>query len=84
MGSMAEDRDDEDVSMMEGRVRELLENEVTPFRIKLINGDAHDVGSTEEAAVLALGLYIASPDGNWAEFPYTSIVSLESLVVFEG
>jgi hypothetical protein len=52
----------------------------SPFRIKLINGDAHDVSDPMMAAPLQRSLYLAPHDGEWVEFRYNRIASLESLL----
>ncbi len=70
--------------MIEEEIMDLLSREpFLPFRIKLVNGDAHDVNGPDNVAVLDQGLYIASQDGLWAEFPFDRVASLESLVLFE-
>jgi hypothetical protein len=61
----------------------LLDREpFSPFRIKLINGDAHDVSEPATAAPLERGVYLAPHDREWAEFRYNRIASLESLLEF--
>ena len=70
--------------MMSDEVVELLRRDpFQPFRIKLINGDGHDIANPAIVAVLEKGLYIASLDGHWAQFRYNQITSLESLVQYE-
>jgi hypothetical protein len=70
--------------MMEEEVKRLLVRDpFEPFRIKLVNGDAHDVNAPDFVAILEEGLYIASHDGLWVEFPYDRIASLECLIAFE-
>jgi len=67
--------------VIEREIRILLRREpFMPFRIKLVNGDGHDVGYPDLVAVLEEGLYVASSDGHWAQFPFERIASLESLV----
>jgi hypothetical protein len=67
--------------MIEAEVIDLLlRDPFEPFRVKLVNGDIHDIGNPEVVAVLEEGLYIASQDGNWAQFPFDRIASLESLI----
>ncbi len=64
-------------------MRELLPAEpFDPFRIKLVNGDAHDVSNPHNVATLEEGLYITSHDGEWTQFPYDRVASLESLLQF--
>ena len=71
-------------AVMEDEVRELLARDpFQPFHIKLANGDAHDVPNPAGAAMLERGLYIASQDGHWAQFPYDRVASLESLIELE-
>ena len=55
-----------------------------PFRIRLVNGDFHNVGYPLSMALLSAGVYIASQDGHWTVFPLTSIASIESLISFES
>lgn len=50
-----------------------------PFRMKLVNGDFHDVFYPGTVAVLDEGIYIGSRDQDWASFPYRSVASFESL-----
>ena len=40
-----------------------------------MNGDGHDL-----VALLEDGVYVASQDGHWAEFPYDRFASFESLL----
>lgn len=69
---------------MRQEVLALLANDpFKPFRIKLINGDAHDVEHPLGAAVLDRGPFIAPRDGEWVEFRYNRIASLESLLEFQ-
>jgi hypothetical protein len=66
---------------MKEEVRKLLVREpFDPFRIKLINGDAHDVPYPMSAALLERTFFIAMNDGEWVEFRYSRIASLESLL----
>lgn len=70
--------------MMEEEIKRLLDRDpFEPFRIKLVNGDARDVSAPEVVAIMEEGIYIASQDGLWAEFPYERIASLECLIAFE-
>lgn len=62
--------------MIERELRALLQRQpFEPFRIKLVNGDGHDL-----VALLEDGVYVASQDGHWAEFPYDRFASFESLL----
>jgi hypothetical protein len=54
----------------------------SPFRIKLINGDAHDVSDPMIAAMLGRTVFIAPRHGEWVKFRYNRIASLESLLEF--
>ncbi len=68
--------------MIEREISNLLRREpFQPFRVKLVNGDAHDVGDPGLVAFLEEGLYVLSAGGYWAEFPFDRIASLESLVL---
>ncbi|MGB7160723.1 MAG: hypothetical protein WBD40_21850 [Tepidisphaeraceae bacterium] len=68
---------------MREEVSKLLAREpFNPFRIKLINGDAHDVAHPMAAAMLERGIFIALVGGEWVEFRYDRIASLESLLEF--
>ena len=70
--------------MTEQEIKDLLARDpFIPFRIKLVNGDAHDVNGSDNVAVLEQGLYIASQDGERAMFPFDRIASLKSLIVIE-
>ncbi len=55
-----------------------------PFRIKLVNGDFHDVGHPLSMAILSVGVFIASQDGHWAIFTINRISAIESLLPFEN
>ena len=67
--------------MIEHRLRILLAAQpFEPFRIKLVNGDGHDVVYADLVAVLEVGVYVTTQDGHWAEFPFDRIASFESLV----
>ena len=67
--------------MIEHRLGALLRAQpFEPFRIKLVNGDGHDVLYAELVALLEDGVYITSQGGHWAEFPFGSIAGFESLV----
>lgn len=67
--------------MIERALYSLLAREpFLPFRIKLVNGDAHDVAYPNLVALLADGIFLTSFDGHWVEFPFDRIASIESLV----
>lgn len=55
-----------------------------PFRIRLVNGDYHDVGQTKQLAFLSWGIYVTEYQTHWASFTYESIVGFDSLVEFEA
>jgi hypothetical protein len=68
---------------MKQEIVALLDREpFSPFRIKPVNGDAHDVSDPSIAAPLQRSLYLAPHDGEWVEFRYNRIASLESLLEF--
>jgi hypothetical protein len=63
-------------------IGELLGREpFVPFRIKLVNGDAHDITHPPLVAFLEEGLFVLYSSGEWAEFPFERVASLESLVM---
>ena len=67
--------------MIERELRALLGRQpFEPFRIKLVNGDGHDVVYADLVALLEQGVYITSEGGHWAQFPFDRIASFESLV----
>jgi hypothetical protein len=72
--------------MIQRELQDLVRREpFEPFRIKLVNGDAHDVHFADLVALLKRGVQVASEHGHWAIFPYGSIASLESVVSdFQG
>ena len=51
-----------------------------PFRIKLVNGDSHDVFHPHNTAVLEWSVSITPPDQNWVLFPLDKIASIESII----
>lgn len=59
----------------------LARDPFVPFRIKLVNGDAHDVTHPALVAFLEEGLFISYSSGEWAEFPFAHVASLESLIL---
>lgn len=66
---------------MKDEIVELLQRvPFEPFRVKLVNGDRHDIAYPDLVAVLKDGLYIVSDDGYWAQFPFRWVASLESLI----
>lgn len=66
---------------MKVRLRQLLVRDpFEPFRIKLVNGDTHDVFDPQTVAPENRVVFIAYPDQNWAMFRYTKINSIESLI----
>ncbi len=54
------------------------------FRIRLVNGDSHDVVHAHLAVILDEGVYLLLPDGHCAQFPFDRVASLESLIVFDA
>jgi hypothetical protein len=72
--------------MLREQLRELIDREpFEPFRIKLVNGDAHDVFYPDNTAVQKWTVSITSPDQNWVVFPIDKIASVESLIAdFHG
>jgi hypothetical protein len=51
-----------------------------PFRIKLVNGDRHDVFDPQSVALMKREVSITPLDQSWAIFPIDKIASLESLI----
>lgn len=51
-----------------------------PFRIKLLNGDGHNVGDPRTLVIGREFVWVFSPDQHWAIFPIFRINSMESLV----
>ena len=51
-----------------------------PFRIKLVNGDRHDVFDPQSVAVLKRAVSIVPHDQSWVVFPINKIASIESLI----
>ena len=67
--------------MIERELRALLRRQpFEPFRIKLVNGDGHDVSDADLVALLEEGIYVLSAGGHWAQFPFDRVASFESLV----
>ena len=51
-----------------------------PFRIKLVNGDYHDISDPQTVSFERFVLFIAEKNQNWVLFPYSKINSVESLI----
>jgi len=67
--------------MLREELQILIEREpFEPFRIKLVNGDIHDVFHPHNTAVLEWSVSIMPPDQNWVVFPLDKIASIESLM----
>ncbi len=67
--------------MLRDDLQDLIDKEpFEPFRIKLVNGDAHDVFHPQNVAVLTTTVNITPPDQNWVLFPIDKIASVESLI----
>jgi hypothetical protein len=58
----------------------LLKEPLEPFRVKLMNGEWHDVFYPENVAMLGGVLYLALPDQNCVLIPFRGIASVESLI----
>jgi len=56
-----------------------------PFRVRLVNGDAHDVSYPQNVVLTKRLFNIHSPDQHWVFFPLDKIASVESLLAdFQG
>jgi hypothetical protein len=67
--------------MRRDHLRELLAAEpFEPFRLKLVNGDIHDVFDPLTVSPARQEVFIALPDLNWVTFTYDKINSAESLI----
>lgn len=56
-----------------------------PFRLRLVNGDSHDVFYPQAVSLLRGSLNLYHADGNWAIIPYDKIAAIESLIAdFQG
>jgi len=67
--------------MLRDEIRDLLSNDpFEPFRIKLVNGDNHDVFDAQTVALQEVTLTIATTDQNWYILPIDKINSIESLI----
>jgi hypothetical protein len=51
-----------------------------PFRIKLVNGDIHDIFYDQNVFIAETVVHIHSPDQNWALCPIDKVASVESLL----
>jgi hypothetical protein len=51
-----------------------------PFRIRLVNGDFHDIFYPQNVVVTKTIVNIHAPDQNWVFFPIDKIASVESLI----
>ena len=58
----------------------LSQNPFEPFRLKLVNGDTHDVFDPQTLALQSTTVTIASHDQNWVVFGLDKINSIESLI----
>ncbi len=67
--------------MIRGELERLMSSRpFEPFRMKLLNGDYHDLFDPKSLALLESGgVMIASQDGNWVIFPFDKIAAIESL-----
>lgn len=54
--------------------------EFEPFRIRLVNGDQHDIFHPQNVALLQTRVHITPPDQSWVIFPINKIASVESLI----
>ena len=56
-----------------------------PFRLRLVNGDSHDIFYPHTVSLLSSSLNVYHADGNWAIIPYDKIAAIESLIAdFQG
>ena len=60
--------------------RLLYSGRFEPFRIKLVNGDYHDVFDPQTVSFERRVVFIAENNQNWVVFPFTKINSIESLM----
>jgi hypothetical protein len=51
-----------------------------PFRIKLVNGDYHDIADPQTVSLECKVVFIAENNQNWVVFSNTKINSIESLM----
>jgi hypothetical protein len=62
-------------------LRELLDHEpFEPFRVRLVNGDYHDIFYPQNVALLRFAVYLPQPDQNWVIFPINKIADIKSLI----
>ena len=67
--------------MIRTRIRRLLAaTPFEPFRINLVNRDAHDIFDPQTVSFERDVIFIAATDQNWAMFPFSKINSVESLM----
>jgi hypothetical protein len=67
--------------VLRNELEDLLAHEpFEPFRLKLVNGDRHDVFYPHNVGLLGFTVYIPQPDQNWVIFPIDKIASIESLI----
>ncbi len=67
--------------MLRDELEDLIAQEpFEPFRIKLVNGDFHDVFNPQNVALLVWTFHIMPPDQNWMIFPIDKIAAVESLI----
>lgn len=66
--------------MLKAQLRQLVDREpFEPFRIRLVNGDVHDIFHPQNVAVQKTLIHVSPPDQNWFIFPINKIASVESL-----
>jgi hypothetical protein len=76
---------DEGVVLRDELDRLLAAEPFEPFRIKLLNGDWHDIFNPRNVALMELEVFFGPPDQNWFVFPIDKIASIESLMAdFHG
>jgi hypothetical protein len=62
-------------------LQDLIDKEpFEPFRIRLDNGDIHNVFNPQNLALQRSTVWIAFPDGNWVMFPIGKICSCECVM----
>lgn len=71
------------MNIMEERVRELLTKPFfEPFRIRLVNSCFYDVFVQVQLQLFEEYVCFYGRTAEWAEFPYSSIANIESLVEY--
>ena len=60
--------------------RLLYSGRFEPFRIKLVNGDYHDIADPQTVSLERRVIFIAENNQNWVIFSYSKINSIESLM----